>query len=225
MRKKFYLKDLAESGYYYHPMFEAIYCANWHYYNNCQEHPNKVDNENIRCSIWNYLALGLDDFIDIESTLLAYNRCFAKLLKMGEIKVAYPLIRLQVENLAAIYAETLHPFKVLYTIFNTNKTLGNDVIAGVKFNKGDLLKEVDEKFNTRTYQIYKKYCNYIHPSKEQRNIAINWRIYDGDVTVNKKDLRLYSTDMITVNQTIGNVLLAHLENINSKINDNEPNNV
>ena len=216
MRKKFYLKDLADSGYYFHPIFEAIYYANVKLYK-CSEQKPPLNTKDPRCSIQNWLNCGFDDFIEVESSLLAYNRCFAKLLKMGEIKVTYPLIRLQVENLAVIYAETLHPFKVLYTIFHSSDTLGNDPINGNKFNKGDLLKEIDAKFGTNTYEIYKKYSKFVHPSKEQGYLAMNWRIYDGEVTVNKKDLRHYSSDMITVNQTIGKVLLAHLDNINEKI--------
>lgn len=216
MRKKFYTKDLPESGYYFHPIFEAIFYANVKLYK-CSEQKPPLNTKNPRCSIQNWLNCGFDDFIEIESSLFAYNRCFAKLLKMGEIKVAFPLIRLQVENLAVIYAETLHPFKVLYTIFHSSKTLGNDTIIGIKFNKGDLLKEIDAKFDTNTYEIYKKYSNFVHPSKEQGNVAMNWRMYDGEITVNRKELRQYSKDMVVINQTIGNILLEHLDNINSKI--------
>jgi len=219
MKKRFTYKDLADSSNYYHPIFEAIFYANWKYYKGSeQETPLNLDNP--RCSIQNLLNCGLDDlYSNICETLIIYNRCFIDLLNKAEALVALPLIRLQLENLTAIYAETLHPFQILHKLFDNGKDLGQIKINGNYIVPSELRKELDAQYGSTISELYKKYSGFIHPSKSQKEVNVgSYFSYKKDMYVaSKKDVRMYAKDMVYVNQIIGNVLLAHLEDIKSKI--------
>lgn len=223
MRTKFYRKDLEASWEYYSPIMQAIFYANWEYYDKFTEHPEEVDADNPRCSRWNYLSLGLDDFFEIETIVSSFNSSFVFLLKNGHINPALALLRVQIENLTAIYAETVHPFQILYKLFSKNNfQMGNVKTKGEYLAPNTIRKTIDSKFGTNIYELYKKYSGYIHPSKVQQEWAnLVWGtgyIFDPSKLVSKKDIKELSKDMVLVNQTIGNVLLAHLNSIKEKIN-------
>ena len=216
MKKRFTYKDLEDSSNYYYPIFEAIFYANCELYRTTeQEPPLNIDNP--RCSIQNLLNCGLDDLCNISGTLNVYNKCFIELLSKAEALVALPLIRLQLENLTAIYAETLYPFQILHKVYDNGKDLGQIKINGKYIVPSDLRKELDAKYGSTIGELYKKYSGFIHPSKSQNNIEMgSYYSYKKDMYVaSKKDVRMYAKDMVYVNQIISNVLLAHLEDIKS----------
>jgi hypothetical protein len=218
MKKRFTYKDLADSSNYYYPIFEAIFYANCKYYKT-SEQTTPLNTENPRCTIQNLLNTGDDDLFNIFDTLNIYNRCFIDLLNKAEALVALPLIRLQLENLTAIYAETLHPFQILHRLYDGGKNLGKVVIDGSYIVPSELRKELDAKYGSTIGELYKKYSGFIHPSKSQKDVELgSYYSYKKDMYIaSKKDVRVYAKDMVYVNQIIGNVLLAHLEDINSKI--------
>ena len=218
MKKRFTYNDLADSINYYYPIFEAIFYANCKLYKvSEQKHP--IDTNNPRSSIQNYLNCGLDDFNSLSEAIIIYNRCFIDLLGEAEARVALSLIRMQLENLTATYAETLHPFQILHKIFDGGKDLGQIKVNGSYIVPSELRKELDARFGTTIGELYKKYSGFIHPSKSQKEVEMgSYYSYKKDMYVaSKKDVRMYAKDMVYVNQIIGNVLLAHLEDINSQI--------
>lgn len=218
MKKRFTYKDLEDSSTYYYPIFEAIFYANCDLYKTSEQKP-LLDTDNPRSSIQNYLNLGLDDYYNISNTINIYNRCFIELLSKADALVAFPLIRLQLENLTAIYAETLYPFQILHKLFDLGRNLGEVKIKGSYIVPSNLRKEIDAKYGSAISELYKKYSGFIHPSKSQKEVDMGgYYSYKKFMYVaTKKDVRMYAKDMVYVNQIIGNVLLAHLEDIKSKI--------
>lgn len=218
MKKRFTYKDLEDSSTYYYPIFGAIFYANCKLYKTSEQKP-PLDTDNPRSSIQNYLNLGLDDFYNISDTINIYNRCFIELLSKADDLVAFPLIRLQLENLTAIYAETLHPFQILHKLFDLGRNLGEIKIKGSYIVPSNLRKGIDTRYGTTIGELYKKYSGFIHPSKSQTEVDMGsyYSNKEDRCVASKKDVRMYAKDMVYVNQIIGNVLLAHLEDIKSKI--------
>lgn len=215
MRTKFEKKDLLKSGEFFNPIFETVFLAKY-----------ELDN----------VELGNDfiaDYITIQQSIIGSiatnNRCFVRLFKdLHEVLAALVMIRLQIENLAVIYAETLYPYKILTKIYNTSNSLDDIRIKQVYINPTELRKDIDSKFGTNINDLYKKYSSYIHPDKSQKYLALRgwynqWHYED----VANDTIAAFSSvdDMILVNQTISDVLVNYLDNINSKINNNESNNV
>lgn len=203
-----------DSSAYYYPIFLAIFYANCKLY----KLPNRLDTDNPRSSIQNYLNLGEDDFYNISDTINIYNRCFIELLSKADALVAFPLIRLHLENLTTIYAETLHPFQILHKLYDGGKNLGKVVVDGSYIVPSELRKEMDARYGTTIGELYKKYSGFIHSSKSQKEVDIftYYSQKENRYVASKKDVRMYGKDMVYVNQIIGNVLLAHLEDIKSQ---------
>ena len=218
MKKRFTYKNLEDSSSYYYPIFEAIFYANCKLYKTSEQN-TPLNTDNPRCTIQNYLNCGFDDLYNICNTLNIYNRCFIELLSKAEALVALPLIRLQLENLTAIYAETLHPFQILHKLYDGGKNLGKVKVNGNYIVPSNLREEMDARFDTTIGELYKKYSGFIHPSKSQKEIDMvsYYSNKEDRYVASKKDVRMYAKDMVYVNQIIGNVLLAHLEDINSQI--------
>ena len=218
MKKRFTYKDLEDSSNYYYPIFEAIFYANCELYKTSEQKP-PLNIDNPRCTIQNFLNTGDDDLYNIFDSLNIYNRCFVELLNKTEALVALPLIRLQLDNLTAIYAETLHPFQILHKLFDGGKKLEKIKIKGNHIVPSELRKELDEKYGSTIDELYKKYSYFIHPSKAQKeaNVGSYYSHKKDSYVASKKDVRMYAKDMVYVNQIIGNVLLAHLADIKSKI--------
>lgn len=213
MRSVFTFSDLADSSYYFGPIFEAIFYANWKYYNTLPNDSRLHNGRNIR----DYLSLGFEDLDYIYLQINDYNRCFIKLLKQAEIRTAFALVRLQLDNLTHIYAETLYPFDIFDKVFRKGKQLGKIKKSCENIIPRILREQIDEIFNTSVSKLYKDYNDFVHPSKAQVNLAMKYQIRNDEVVANKEQVKQYSRDMVMVNQTIGKVLLAHLDNINEKI--------
>lgn len=211
MRKNFIYKDLVNSENFYSPIFEAIFNNNWKYYNN--NAPAKSSTKRIQDT----LNAGLDNFYYINRILYKYNQCFFKLLTEGEVLVAFPLVRIQIENLCAIYAEVKYPFEILYRIFEKGNRLEDIKRNNIYIKPSEIRKEIDEIFGTNIVELYKKYSGFIHPSIAQTKVKIKtyYKESEGNKAI-KKYIKLYEQDMVLVNQTITKVLLTYLENIKLK---------
>lgn len=99
----------------------------------------------------------------IVSTAQTYNSSFYKLAKLGDIYSAYPMIRLQADNLRYLVAEYLYPDKILCKIYSKGKELNDIKINGEKLKPGDITDKTEELFNGFK-RIYREYSCYIHPS-------------------------------------------------------------
>lgn len=218
MKKRFTYKDLEDSSTYYYPIFGAIFSANCKLYKTSEQKP-PLDTDNPRSSIKNYLNLGEDDFYNISDTINIYNRCFIELLSNADALVAFPLIRLQLENLTAIFAETLYPFQIIHKLFDLGRNLGEVKIKSSYIVPSNLRREIDANYGTTIGDLYKDYSGFINPSKSQMEVDINsyYSYKEDSYVASKKDVKKYAKDMVYVNQIIGNVLLVHLEDIKSKI--------
>lgn len=220
MKKRFTYKDLEDSSAYYYPIFLAIFYANWKYYKGNEFESGKlvVDENSNTYRILKTLSSGFDDFCYISDTINIYNRCFIELLSKADALVAFPLIRLQLDNLTAIFAETLHPFQILHKLYDGGKKLEKIKIKGSHIVPSEIRKELDEKFGSTIDDLYKKYSYFIHPSKSQKEVDMGsyYSNKEDKYVASKKDVRMYAKDMVYVNQIIGNVLLAHLEDIKSQ---------
>lgn len=100
-------------------------------------------------------------------------------------------------------------------LFDGGKNLGKVKVNGSYIVPSNLREKMDARFGTTVGELYKKYSGFIHPSKSQKEVDMgSYYSYKEDRYVaSKKDVRMYAKDMVYVNQIIGNVLLAHLEDI------------
>jgi len=157
------------------------------------------------------LCLGEDDFQPMIDNVITINRCFHKLLKSLEPLGALALVRMQIDNLKHIYAETKHPGKVLYRIYENGRELNQIKIDGKAINASELIQELDEKHG-RIREIWKTYCQYVHPSKRQTEV----RIYSYFDYLKMKELptensiKYFSWDMVYVNMVIASTLYQRL---------------
>ena len=201
MRTEFRYSDLEDSKSYYDQFFDAIEIASIPYLSGTN-HQN----------IGNYYADALSYFYPF-SIIATYNRVCLKLFVEGEMLVGIQIIRMALDILAVIYAEYKKPFNILYPIYWE----GKDISKVIK-DRSKLRKNLDEEFGTKICALYNTYSTFVHPNINQHTLGI-------DPTRPLNFEHTYTDDLIYINQTIGNVLLTHLENINSKIKENEPDNV
>ena len=183
MRTRFTLKHLKDSKEFYSAIELNLFYAQYYYYKN-------TDNERIK----GLLEYGTDDFYHIFKSINAFNKCFITILEEAEPLAAFPFIRMQVDNLVHLYAETLYPTRILYSIYEKGYVLNQIKIKGQALVQSELRKELGVS------DIYKKYSGFIHPSKEQ---------IEADKKILKKYIKDFAKDMVDVNQVILQVLLNH----------------
>ena len=122
---------------------------------------------------WHDTEKGYDYFTPLTKSIVDINRCFIRLFNIGEPKTALPLLRMQVDNLLYIYAETLYPNKVLRYIFVNDYSFDQIKVDGNKLSRKDLFDRLDAEYKDNGIRdIYGKYCAYIHPSKAQSEFSI-----------------------------------------------------
>lgn len=115
-RRKFTYKNLPDSGSFYSGVSSRI--------------------EKIQLLLYTELELdyleGYTYYSPILHNIITYNRCFYSLAKEGELIAAYPLIRLQAENLKVLVAESLYPNRILPAIFGKGKELTDIITVPLK---------------------------------------------------------------------------------------------
>lgn len=142
--------------------------------------------------------------------IIGYNRCFELLAKEGEINSAYPLIRLQADNLKLLVAEYLYPNRILPAIYGKGKELTDIPIKGKQLKQSDLNKAVEDMFEGYK-RIYQDYSLYVHPSAKHHLKWINKKVDDDETKALRKAKRTIKrspaqSDMIQLNQFIEDLM-------------------
>lgn len=161
------------------------------------------------------LWMPLDIFvISILNRMSAINDAFNELTSDSEDSgvAAFPLIRLQMDNLLYCYASTLvNDFMELMGCFVTGNNWNNFKDKdGNELKESYLIGKLCEKFDTTVFKkIYKRASDYIHLSTEyiglslSKNGAIKTTIENYDASTYQQGL---INMMILVNQTLLNIL-------------------
>lgn len=185
------LMDSGRMGAHYFDLQVALYCAVW-YRNEDSRHYTKA-------------SFGLCDYDPIITAIINYNRAFKKLLDIKEPLVAMPIIRIQMENLVYLFAESLYPNKILYKVYDNAKEFNQIAINGEKLKTADFILKLDEKYNGLR-EIWKRYCCYVHPSSKQDKL--------GYVNGNHKEvIDAGIEDMQLINQAITDTLQAMIDRL------------
>lgn len=160
------------------------------------------------------LELGFDDLCPIIESVIEMDRCFSLLLKNLEPLGALALVRIQVDNLKHIYAETKYPGLVLHNIYGKGRELNQIKVGGKAINATELITELDTKYG-RVRDIWKTYCLYVHPSREQTGVGIaSYYSYLRCKRVPyQKAIKYFSWDMVYINMLITNVLFSYLDSL------------
>ena len=147
--------------------------------------------------------LGFDDFTPMIENVITINRCFIKLLKSVEPLGALALVRVQIDNLKHIYAETKYPNKILHRIYEVGRELNQIKIEGKAINPTELILELDEKHG-RIRDIWKTCCQYVHPSKKQTEVRMNsyFSYLRFKQVPTKNSIKYLSWDMVWINMII-----------------------
>ena len=181
---KFCLKHLKDSEAFYMPILIKLFYAEYNYYKDGR--------------IKDLLEYGTDDFYHIFKAINSFNKCFITILEEAEPLAAFPFIRMQVDNLVYLYAETLYPTTILHSIYDKGKTLNQIKVKGRALVHSELRKELHPIVS----DIYAKYSGFVHPSKQQ---------IDADKKILKKYIKDFAADMVQINNVITSVLINHIK--------------
>lgn len=203
MRKKFTYSLLPDSSPIYNPIEGYLYYL-W---------GMGTMEENSRLTYWS----GYSFYDMMVSTVITYNSSFYKLAKLGDICSAYPMIRLQADNLRYLVAEYLYPDKVLTSIYSKGKELTDIRIDGEKL-KASFISDKTEELYPGFRRIYKEYSCYIHPSINHhwgKLAALNELEPENALAVKHSQRTIKRTpaekDMVFINQCIIDTLLLIAE--------------
>lgn len=217
-RRKFYPSDLEHSEDFYQDIAIRIFYAECYALGEADPEKMKAfpdvefasDEERLTTKV----NLGFDDFTPMIENVITINRCFTKLLKSIEPLGALALVRIQIDNLKHIYAETKYPTKVLHRIYEDGRELNQIKIDGKAINPTELIQELDEKHG-RIRDIWKTYCQYVHPSKKQTEVKM--RSYFSYMKLKQvpspKAIKYFSWDMVFINMIISSTLCKRLDEL------------
>lgn len=204
MRIQFNDSDLEDSFNYYRQFIKEIDDASYFYIkglNKSKEASEKLSN-------------GWLCYVAATKIISDYNRVCRKLVSMGEWLVATQLIRMELDILTALYADTKWPFQILYKIYWQGKSLGKIKKKGKNLNPGDLRKEIDAKYSSNICEAYDYFSSFVHPSKNQLINPFRNSSAHSDSIDKNYCLRC----MVVVNQIIGYILADFAETLKSKTN-------
>lgn len=205
-RRNFYYTDLFSPDLYERIWTDTLYVTQTFVYRLILDDERQVEK----------LSKGNDDFWVFLDTIQCYNRCFVKLVEDGEATGAMPFIRLQLDNLVLLYAESRNIGKVLYKVFDNKRMLNQVKVGGEKLSTSELLKEMDEKYNG-LHELWKKANQYIHPTSKTNSLeafcvdSYYSKKLGKEVMPQREKKRIY-TDMVYVNKIIVDVLYTILDN-------------
>jgi len=206
-RKRFNLSDLEDGSVYYNTSISLFYAQCYYYTDTDSPMFQKLNMG------WNYYDSILDN-------VKALNRCFQKLIKESEYSAALPLLRLQMDNLCVIYAESIYPEKVLPYILEKGRNLGQIKINGEYLKASVLLDKLDSQYN-KLKEIWSESCGYVHPSKA-REEASKTHIYKKEIRRYVKDVakeKKYLLQMVFINQVILDILNSELNSYIFKLKE------
>lgn len=119
--------------------------------------------------------------------VIAVNRCFIKSLPLKESLLNKVLLRLQIQNLIFLYAETKHPLKVVNPIFKKGKAFNQLGLPSLS----SFIEELEPEFKGLK-ALWNECCGYVHPSDSSLKLAEtehNLRLLSGlDESKQKPDI-------------------------------------
>lgn len=229
-KRKFMPSDMERADEHYNGLAERIFLAEYYAYGGdeveCQDKLDafveyaegksevepEFEDDNERLAV--LTKLGLDDFCPIIENVIMLDRCFCKLLNSLEPLCALSLVRIQMDNLKHIYAETKYPGTVLYRIYEKGRDLNQIKVQGKAINSTELINELDERFG-RVKEMWKTYCQYIHPSRQQKGVSM--RSYFSYLRLRQvpttNAIKYFSWDMVFINMLITNLLFHRLDEL------------
>ena len=158
-RRKFYTTDLFHPNLYEKIWADTMYVTHTFIYRLILEDARQTEK----------LSKGNDDYWLFLDTIQCYNRCFVKLIDSGEATGAVSFVRLQMDNLIVLYAESISIGNVLHKIFDNKRELNQITINGEKYNNSGLIKKLDEKYKG-IHEMWKNSNLYIHPSYKTNSL-------------------------------------------------------
>lgn len=161
------------------------------------------------------LSKGDDDFWLFLDTIQTYNRCYVKLIDESEVVGALPFIRLQMDNLAVLYAESKDTGNILHKLFDNKREFNQVKVNGKEVKKSTLIRELDEKYNG-LLDIWEEYNLYTHPtyktnSKEALCLDSYYNHKLGKEVIPQRIKKELYKDMVFVNKVIVDVLYSILD--------------
>ncbi len=205
-RRNFYYTDLFAPDLYERIWTDTLYVTQTFVYRLILDDERQVEK----------LSKGNDDFWAFLDTIQCYNRCFVKLVEDGEPTGAMPFIRLQLDNLVLLYAESKKIGNILYKVFDNKRKTDQVKVDGEPLKSSALIKELDEK-HTGLKELWDESNKYIHPSYKQNSLeafcidSYYSKKLGKEVMPHREKKRLYK-DMVFVNKVIVDVLYAILDN-------------
>lgn len=188
--------DSGRMGAHYYHLQIALYCAVW-YGNEDNRHYTKA-------------SLGFCDYDPIITAIINYNRAFKKLLDIKEPLVAMPIVRIQMENLVYLYAESLYPNKILYKVYDNSKEFNQIKINGEKLQTSTFIQTLNDKYDG-IRDIWKRYCCYVHPSSEQEKLSFANSDDKAVVASSIKDMQLINQAITDTLESMINRLIVDIK--------------
>lgn len=98
--------------------------------------------------------------------VIAVNRCFIKSLPLKESLLNKVLLRLQIQNLIFLYAETKYPLKVVNPIFQKGKAFNQLGLPSLS----SFIAELEPEFKGLK-ALWNECCGFVHPSDSSLKLA------------------------------------------------------
>lgn len=196
MKARFTYRDLYDSGSIYAPILDVL-----------NELIIKLNPE----QELDYMK-GYTNYSVLLHNVIAYNRCFWQLAKAGEVYTAYPLIRLQADNVRVLVTEYLYPNQILSAVYDNGKELNQIKAEQGKTLSNFELNEKTKSLYTRFLDIVHLYNQFAHPSKKHN---LSWFNKQNKNEEAREMRRAHKTikrtvgewDMVYLNQCIIHTLL------------------
>lgn len=142
----------------------------------------------------------------VMNNVIVVNRCFYRTIGLNEPLISKSLLRLQLQNLVYLYAETKHPLKVIIPVYSKGKDFNK---LGIQ-NFSDYLKELEPEYKGELYNLWADCCKYVHPS------AINYTLSNTEYSLGAlasvdptkqkpeilKQIRLFQKEKADLNSSI-----------------------
>jgi hypothetical protein len=98
--------------------------------------------------------------------VIAVNRCFIKSLPLKESLLNKALLRLQIQNLIFLYAETKYPLKVVNPIFRKGKAFNQLGLPSLS----SFITELESEYKGLK-DLWNECCSFVHPSDNSLKLA------------------------------------------------------
>ena len=125
------------------------------------------------------------------------------------------IMRMQLDNLAALYAELLHPNKVIKKIYGNGRRLDQLKFSQKYLSTANILAELE------LADQWEYYSKFVHPDKEQTTVHIKGECPDFTIESkkikDKAEIEKLSSDMVYINQKIASIFYRILEGLEKQL--------